>query len=1077
MKRFLLLSFVLLGLMSSAWAQRTVTGRVIDAKSGEGLPGVAVRLQGTSEGTVTDMDGSYRVEVPSDQTVLIYSFVGYQDKSETVKNRSVIDVRLSEDVEQLQEVVVTALGFKESGDRVGSSTSKVGGTAIVKAGEPGVINSLSGKASGVQITRSTGDPGAGSYIQIRGQSTITRSLQPLIVVDGVPVSNSTLGSGTAGVTQQSRMNDLNPDDIESVQVLKGASAGALWGSRAANGVIMITTKKGKAGDKVNVDFRSTYSRDRINIRHNLQDTYGQGFNGRYSPTSPFSWGDRIADRTGGADEVDQTGAFFETADGTRFYPIVTRNSQDVFTESNFDAVFQDGQFWDNNLSISGGDEKNTFYFSLGHLDQQGIIRNNSDYTRTNLRVNASRRFTNILRGSVNTSYARIASNRIQAGSNLAGLYLGLLRTAPDFDNRAYIGDYYANADAAPIIGRQRSYRRYLGQADNPIYNNPLWTINKQENPSIVNRVITSAELALSPVDWFELTARGGIDTYTDRRVTYFPRFSANPGIFGNATEETIEEYQLNLDLIGRFSRDFSDKFSSTLITGFNFNNRQFDNYGITTQNFIIPDAPISSNNATPENRSPFDQTQTIRTAATYASLNLGMYNQVFVNLTGRAESSSTFGENSDKTFFYPSADIAWQFSELGGLKGSQLFTFGKLRAAYGEVGTQPGPYFTTTDFVPARFSESWGPTLDGGNYGGAFIQSFARGNDAVEPERKKEFEVGTDLRFFDNKLRTSVTYYNNETEGALFFVPVSPSSGFTSAYDNAASLENKGYEVDLGYALLESDDWTVDLSINWSRNRNKVTSLRGTESLFLNGFTGTSSRAVEGFPVGALWGGRWLRDDSGALELDEAGFPQQSPTEGVIGDPNPDWRGGFNAMLRYKGFSISGLLEHSQGGDIWAGTYGVLNYFGVSQNSANESTAATDLPTYGGSVIPAGTTFRGNIQDFGGGPVALEQSWYTSLGGGFGPVGEQFIFDATWTRLREVSLSYTLNSEGFRGFTRLSSVEFSLSGRNLALWYDNQDILGTDPETNLTGPSNGRGLDYFNNPNTRSYLFTLRVTY
>ncbi|EMR04439.1 SusC/RagA family TonB-linked outer membrane protein [Cesiribacter andamanensis] len=1077
MKRILLLSFVLISLLSAeAWAQRAVTGKVTDAANGDALPGVAVRIVASGQGTVTDMDGNYRIEVPSDQSVLQFSFVGYKNREVTVGTQSVINVRLQEDVEQLEAVVVTALGFEEKEDRLGSSSSKVDGTSIVKSGETGLINSMAGKASGVQITRSTGDPGAGSYIQIRGQSTITSSVQPLIVVDGVPVSNSTLGSGVDGVAQQSRLNDINPSDIASVQVLKGASAAALWGSRAANGVIMITTKKGRAGDKVNIDFRSTYSVDQINQRHQLQSTFGQGARGAYSPTAANSYGDKISLRSGGADEVNTTGAFFEAADGTRYYPILTKNSRETYTDSNFDNVFQNGHFWDNNLSISGGDEKNTFYFSLGHLDQEGIIRNNSDYARTSLRVNAGRTFNSVLRGGINTAYSRVASNRIQQGSNTAGLYLGLLRTAPDFDTRDYIGNYYSSPEAAPVLGRQRSYRNYLGAGANPVYNNPLWTINEQENPTIVNRMITSAELVFSPLDWFELTTRGGIDTYTDRRSSYFPVFS---GSFptGRANEQTIEEYQLNLDVIGRFTHDFSESLSTSLITGFNFNNRQYDNYSITTQSFIIPGAPINSDNATPANRTPFDYTQTIRTTAGYASLNVGFQDQLFVNLTGRAESSSTFGENSDRTFFYPSADVAWQFTELAPLKGSEFLTFGKLRAAYGEVGTQPAPYATSTDYVSAIFGESWGPGLDVGQYGGGYIEDFAGGNDAVEPERKKEYEIGTDLRFFDNKLRASVTHYRNETIGALFFVPVAASTGFTSRYDNAASLENRGFEVDLGYSLLNTSDWGVDFDLNWTRNRNEVTDLRGTESLFLAGFTGASSRAVVGHPVGALWGVGWDRNEQGQLVLDENGFPQAAQNESVLGDPNPEWRAGLNTAIRYKGFSISALIERSQGGDIWAGTFGILNNFGVSQVSANESVATGDLVQYNGTVIPAGTTFRGNIQDFGAGPVALTESWYTTLGGGFGPVAEQFIIDATWTRLREISLSYTLNSEGFRNFSKLSAVELSLSGRNLALWYANKDILGTDPETNLTGPSNGRGLEYFNNPNTRSFLFTVRLTY
>jgi len=1076
--------FSLLGLllgMQVAWAQsRTVSGTVTSAADGMGLPGVSVVVKGTTTGTQTDMNGKFTLKVPENAEILIFSFVGLATQEVEIGNRSTIDVSMEEDLQELSEVVVTALGFKEDRDRLGSTSSIVKQEAIVKSGETGVINGLAGKAAGVQITRSSGDPGAGSYIQIRGQSTITGNLQPLIIVDGVPISNSSLGDGangdpasnTDGVTQQSRLNDLNPDDIESVQVLKGASAAALWGTRAANGVIVITTKAGKAGSKLNISYKSELSFDQVNRKHPLQTSYGQGAGGAYSPTSALSWGDKISDRSGGADAVDQSGAYFVANNGNTYYPITQRNSRDVYTDANWDEIFQTGQYLSNSLSISGGDEKGGFFLSLSDLNQEGVIQGQSDYRRTTLRFNANRNFNEYLSIKANSSYSRVGSNRVQKGSNLAGLFLGLLRTPPDFDNSAYKGDYYAGPDAVPVIGRHRSYRRYLGQTPDPVYNNPSWTASEQQNTSVVNRIINSTQMDVTPTEWLTLTARAGIDHYQDRRTTYFPVFSASQAA-GALTEEILSETQFNLDAFARAVKEFSPDFSLTGLVGFNFNNRRYDYLGGEMNSFIIPDAPNNFGNSTATNRNPSDFESVIRTAAMYATANLAFKDMLYVNLTGRGEAASTFGANN-RTFFYPSADVAFQFTQLDAFSNLGPLSFGKIRAAYGMVGVQPAVYSTLTDFVAASYEESWGPLLDASYYGGGYSRDNVQGNANLKPETKTEIEIGTDLRFFDNKLRASFTYYTNETRDALFSVPVAASTGFQFRYDNAATLQNRGIELEMGYNLIRKEDFGVTFDVNWNRNRNEVTSLSGTESLFLNGFTGTSSRAVEGQPVGVLWGGRWERGEDGQVILDNNGFPVAAATEGIIGDPNPDWRGGFGTTVRYKNFRLYVLFEHQQGGDVWNGTYGVLNHFGTAANSANEVTATQDLPTYGGGVIPAGTTFRGNIMDFGGGPVALEQSWYTSTGGGFGPVGEQFVFDATWTRLRQVSLTYTLNTEGFRNATKLNSVDFSVIGRNLFLMTDWE---GIDPETNLTGASNGRGLEYFNNPNTSSYLFSITINY
>ena len=1089
MRKLLLISFVMvLTLLQQAYAQsRTVSGTVTDQATSQGLPGVAVIVKGTTVGTTTGADGAYTINVPASGATLVYRFIGYETVERAIDNASAINVALEVDTRQLEEVVVTALGFKESKDKQGSATSKVSGTRVAQSGETSAVTGLSGKASGVQITRSSGDPGAGAYIQIRGQSTITNSVQPLIIIDGVPVSNSTLGSGVGGVVQQSRLNDINPNDIESIQILKGASAAALWGSRAANGVMVITTKRGSSGKgKINISYDATYSLDKISYTHDLQNTYGQGSRGVYSPTASLSFGDKIANRAGGADAVDMSGQRFVAQDGTEYFPITQKNDRSTFLDENFDAIFQNGHFLEHNLSFSGGDQDGNFFVSISDLDQEGVIRNNSDYRRTTARINAEKRLASTVKASGSVTYSKIGSNRIQQGSNTSGLYLGYLRNAPDFDIRDYKGTYF-NAAGDAFLNRQRSYRRYLGNTASPVYNNPLWTINDQRNTSDVNRFLGSFELNYEPTTWLSLIARGGADHYTDQRLTFFPINSSENGGNGSGTEQTIAETQLNADFIARANHTFSDMFTGSFLVGMNLNQRTYNEIGATYSNFLLAQDISNFSNATNENTTPSDFESTRRNSAGYATTTLGFNDMVYLNASGRLENSSTFGSQAKSVFFYPSADIAFQFSKLAPFADSKILSFGKLRAGYGEVGVEPGPYLTTDDWVPAFFSESWGPGLDANAYTGAFIRNDVQGNPELSPERKKEIEFGTDLRFFSDRLTLNATYYTNETSDAIFNLPVAPSSGYLFNTANAATLENKGIELEFDGLVLKSNDFSWNIGGNWTRNRNKVTDLRGVESLFLAGFTGVSSRAVEGQPVGVLWGGRYERNEDGNIVTDEFGFPLTAATEGVIGDPNPDWRGGLNTRLVYKGFSLYTLFEFSQGGDIWAGTEGVLRNFGTSAYTDVETTLTAQEAgatyVYGGDLVSdvyapnedGSYTFRGRIDDFGGGNVALDQSYYTTIGGGFGSNGEQFIQDASWSRIREMTLSYTLNSEGFRNLTKLQSVQFSLTGRNLAIW--SKEFKGVDPETNLTGTGNGRGLEYFNNPGTKSYLASVRLNF
>ncbi len=1104
MKRLLLTYLVVLFAFAVQAQERVITGKVTSSEDGSVIPGANVVLKGTSNGTVTGADGAYRLTVPASGGTLVFSFIGMQTQEEAIGERSTIDLGLKADVQQLNEVVVTAIGEKVDKDKFASSVSSVQGGNVAKSGETGVLQGLMGKTAGVLITRSGGDPGAGAYIQIRGQNTINGNSQPLFIVDGVPISNSNEGTTPTGgplagagnaIVMQSRVNDINPEDIASMEVLKGASAAALWGTRAANGVIIITTKKGSdTKGKVNISFKSTISVDQVNKVHGLQTVFGGGTNGHYIQGNRETWGDKIADRKGGPDTyiTDPTApgynGFVTFADGTKRYAIAPgtgtsldgtgaaahggKNSRDTY-DHKMDA-FQNGHFVDNNLTISGGNARTNVLVSYSNLNQQGIIKSFSDYVRNSARVNISSQFTDWFRASASANYVNSFSTRAQGGDNVDGLFLGGLRTSPDFDNSYYTGDY-TTAAGLVLPDRHVSYRNPLGKNLGPSYSNPLWNIHNNKNTTDVDRIIGNIELALDPVSWLNIVGRVGLDNYTDKNNERFPEKSAtfpNGFIQRNVTTEN----QLNTDIFAKTQKTLGSNFNLNVLVGVNYNQRKRETIHTQITDFIIPSAPDLLTNALNTNLQAYNYRTLIRTYAYYAQADLQAYDQLFVTLTGRQESASTFANS----FFFPSAAIAWQFTKLPSLANNSFLSFGKLRLTAGQVGIQPQPYLGLTNYQPTFYGDSYayGLAALSGLYGGGFTRNSLQGNPNLKPERKTEFEIGTDLRFLNNRLSLSATAYYNHTDDVILTLNLPYSTGFTQQNGNVAQLENKGLELELGYDVIQTGDFRWNITGNWSANRNKVVSLGGSDAQPVpgNGAYGGQS-LIAGQPFGVFYGTDFLKktDGSGKYDLDPNGFPQPGVQNEIMGNPNPMWRAGLGTTVSYKGVSLYVLFDKIYGNDYWNGTRGALYTFGTSVDNGNIVTYPTALKDFDGNTIPANTPFRGNVKDFGGGPVALTQNWYKGYGTSFNQASaKQFVEDGGSTRLREITLSYSLRSQGFRNATKLNSIDFSLTGRNLLLW---TNYTGVDPDTNISGASVARGSDWFTNPSTKSVLFSIKISY
>ena len=1084
MNRNIKISLLFSIIMGIASAQSTIQGTVTDI-NGNVLAGANVLIDGTSVGAAAAADGSYRIDIGpgtiGGQTVaLIASYIGHS--SQTVN----VDVPTSGSVTQnfslavdaigLKAISVTALGFETDRDKQGSTSVSITPADMTRSGEALIMNSLAAKASNVIVNAVSGDPGSGSSIRIRGNNTISGTSQPLIIVDGMPINNSQIygnSSRFGGVTQQSRMNDINSNDIKSVEILKGASAAALWGSRAANGVIVIQTKDGAAG-RMKMSYRHTSSFDEIHERIPAQTTYGQGRNGVWT-THAESWGDKIADRAGGADTYDKDKAYFVSEDGSfTQYTITSKNSKDTFVDKNFNQIFGTGKLLQDDFQVSGGDLNKTYLFSYSRLRQDGMIKN-SYYDRDNVRLNTTFRLSDNVSMSSKVGYTYSNSNRIQRGSNVSGLMLGLLRTAPDFDNTHYKGTYISGG--TQYTGRHRAYRRYLGgSSTNPIYNNPNWTVNEQKNETRVNRLIMSNEMNLTPFAGTELVLRGGLDQFTDNRESFYPPGSAgsakNSGSFDMAR---ITNKETNYDVIARQNVELGSSMSMVATLGWNLNDRAYSRSSSWIDGFLVNTDKWTTNvNTAAEASSVSNGRLYIRSTRAYGLLSLDALDQIFVNISMANETHSTISDS----YMYPAVDVAYQLTDL--LSGVGAISFAKVRVAWGKVGVRPSAHRFETLAESGFGYSSYSDPVSVGQWGGGYRVDDDKGNDKLKPEVKTETEFGADFRFMDDKFSLSFTSYSNIIDDMLISNALTPTYGYDTQYSNAAKMENKGLEIDGSWSVMSGPTTGLDFTFNWAKNENKVLDLAGTDVLNL-GSGSVQSIAKEGYPIGTLWGiGSQTEDGTvnGKFILDKNGFPQITSGKMILGNPNPDWRGTMGMTARWNNFTVNMLFEHSEGGDYSPRTLWVLRRFGTTTDTENEVTLTKDLVNVDGKTIPSGTTVRGFIEDFGGGDVLLDEAWFRhGIGGGFGD-NQAYNFsikDATYSRIRELSLSYFMESDAITNMTGLSNIVFTATGRNLFAWY--KDLVGVDPGVNVGGIQTGSGLEYFSNPVTKSFLFSVSANF
>lgn len=1059
---------------SFTFAQRTVSGTVSD-ENGDAIISANVSVKGTTIGTTTDIDGKYSIDVPEGSSTLVFSYIGYTTQSVALGASNVLDITMTEGI-TLENVVVTALGVQRDEKAVGYAVQQVDGGELEKAATPNVVDALRGKAAGVNVIRSSGTAGGGSRIVIRGQTSLIGNNQPLFIVDGVRIDNSSLGTegATAGVARGNRAMDINPADIESINVLKGAAATALYGLDGAQGVVIITTKKGSASKGLNVTYNTSVGFDNITNLPALQDKYSQGWGGAYfAPETGMStsWGPEISTlRYDGATDYkyDPRGNIVDQNDPNAGAAVVPFD--------NIGTFFQTGTRFTNTLSVEGGNDKASFRASFSNHTEEGIVPNNT-YDRNTVSIGSSLKITDNLSITTSANYAGSRFQRVQQGSNTSGLMLGLLRTPATFDNTGGFADPVNTQLAYEFAdGTQRNYRGGGG------YDNPFWTVNNTLRNEAVERAFGNISINYNMNQWANFSAKFGMDTYTDTRKQNFEINSRTaPGgrvIHDDYTVRVSDNY-FNINGNGNLSEDFTLGYlvGVNLVSNFNENNYKRGD-GLTIQDFVhITNAAAVSSDQIVNRR---------KQAGVYGSVDLGYQNFLYLTLTARNDWVSTLIDPAvpfnagDIDFFYPSASLGLVFSEF--MENTDVLSFGKIRASFAQVGGgAPFAYVTSTVFVQPSPGDGWADDLTFPFAGvSGFQKSNTLGNPTLIPELTTTLELGLDLRFFNGRLGLDATYYDRNSENLILNASLPATTGYTSAFLNSGKMSASGLEVIINATPVTSKNFSWNTTLNFDRNRTFVDELGpGLERLQIGGFTGTGTFLVAGEQYAQLFGGAYLRDaaDQSGLTIPdgnvvinddpndpEYGFQIPDPVLRVLGNPNPNFTLGWNNNLNIGPVNVSFLLDVRNGGQMWNGTAWALTFFGRSQLTAD---TREETPT----PITGVKQSDGTPNDIA---ITRGQDYWTSSVGGFGSVDEQFVQGTDWIRLRTLSIGVDLDPAWFGLEKAVQSASFNVTGRNL--WFTTP-YEGVDPETSLEGNGNAQGFDYFNMPSTRSVMFGLNVRF
>ncbi|MFG6687453.1 SusC/RagA family TonB-linked outer membrane protein [Mariniflexile sp. HNIBRBA6329] len=1032
LRTIFLFSFLLFTAQVTFAQEKEITGTVTSKADGIPLPGVNVLVEGTTTGAQTDFDGNYKL-IASVGDILSFSYIGMTSIQITVGASNVINVQLAEDAQQLNEVVVTALGIKKERKTLTYSAQDVKGDDLTRVKQTNPVNSLSGKSAGLTITRSSSGVGGATKVVLRGNSS-TSNNDPLYVIDGVPMLNSGNGQngeepGTSIFGSQIGNRDggditslINPDDVESMTVLKGASAAALYGSQGANGVILITTKSGKEG-VLKVNINSTFTVDEVISLPKLQTQYqspsvGQAIaeNGRV--TNPKSWGAKTSGLSNTVDDFFQTGYTATQA-----------------------------------LSLSAGTKKAQTYFSFANTSANGVMpENRLNRNVLNLRETAAFLDNKIeVSANISLSDQRIwnrPTNGLYSNA-LTGLYLNPV----GIDLNTYKNKFEYFNTATNMMDQ------YATSFDENIQQNPYWIINRNRSKDIVQRVLASVSAKYQITNNFSLQSRGSFDKsfftfdkrmYAGSDLTFVPTT-------GRYILEKTENTQQYLDLIANYSKNISEDLEFGLTLG-----TSLTKYS-TGDQILLDSGPEGLKFPNEFTIANFESSNGIaqkvsnrEVQSVFGAANFGYKGMLYLDITGRTDWSSTLVNTASSSFFYPSIGLTGILTEM--FEMPESVSFSKVRVSYAEVGKDI-PAFAT---IPLR---TIGTTGSGGTIGSANQATFApREGETLKPENQKSFEIGTEWRFINNRLGLDLTYYSSNTENQIFFIAAQPNiQGYVQNIVNAGEISNKGIELVLNAKPIESSNLKWNTALNFATNENKVVSVHpsldnGEAILTAPGVNGYGYSLVEGEDFGSIRGRSIKRnadglplvtdDGSGSLTIEATDFE-------TIAHAQPDFTLGWNNTFDFKNFSLNFLIDGKFGGDVVSVTEAVNDFYGVSQASANARN------TNGGMV---------NVVTTGGTAAQMTaQDYYTKTGGRAGLLGE-YVYDATNISLRELSVAYTLPNPG----KYFESVRLSLIANNLFFIYKDAPF---DPNIAASTGIGLQGVDIYGQPSTRNIGLNINVNF
>ncbi|ACU61421.1 SusC/RagA family TonB-linked outer membrane protein [Chitinophaga pinensis] len=1034
---------MLLAVCSTSFAQKgkTLRGQVVAGDTQQPLERVVIVEKGSQNHVFTGATGDYSITLTSENATLIFSYVGYATQQLPAGSGDILNVTMQSSQKDLHEVVVTAFGVKKEKRALGYTIQQVDNKDLNVNHQPNVVNALQGKVAGVQISSSGGGPGQGSRIIIRGINSISgdRNNQPLFIVDGVEIDNNTYTTGGAETRGMSnRAADINPDDIESVSVLRGGAATALYGIRAANGAIVITTKSGKAG-KLQVTYNGMYGFDKVNKTPEVQSKFSQGYLGEYDPASFWpTFGPTVEE----AKKLDDT------------HPDQLYN--------NYKQAFKTGTQTRHTVNVSGGTDKAQLLGSMSYLDQDGVIPF-STFTSYNARINGQFKISEKFSAGVSLNYINSGGNRVNADR----FGEQIIYWSPRWDMKDYVKP----------DGTQQTYSSGT--------NNPIYTLSTNKFRDNVNRTIASTFIMYKPASWLNFSYRIGNDFYTDGRVHQAPGplglVGEAPNLddneYGFINEYNLRSRTLTSTIMANVTRTFKEKYSIDLKIGHDLRDQRLRRNSVMGDTLVVPDLFLLNNAKRVRAESYIYD---YRNYGYFADLTLGLNNYLFLELTGRTDLTSTLSINN-RSYFYPSVSLSYIFSDQ--FKLPDWWTYGKFKASWAKIGKDGDAYSITNGFKAGTTIGSSVP----------FYQNRTLGNPNLRPEFTQTTELGTELRFLEGRLGLEAVVYQQQSKDLLVPVDVSTTTGFDKAYVNAGEISNKGLELTLSVVPVRTKDFSWDFRVNFSTNSNKVKKLN--EELQLSeivlssqyGYLSSTvtTKLVPGQSYGALYGRTYKRyygnepDDKKTLRTDlplligANGFPvlDDASNQRYLGSTLPKWIGSTTQTFRYKQLSLSLLLDVRHGNYKYNQLSNFLAAFGESKQTENrdqtmvfngvlaDGTANTKAVYLGQAKGPDGV-------DYGAG---FYRNYYRGA-------SENFIEDASWVRLRSLSLSYTLPAKWLTPTKTISGATVSFTGNNLWL---HTKYSGFDPETS-SSPSGSNASDAFSGftyPATRSFLFSLNLQF